>query len=319
MSNLKIKINENYAAVERMMTSQWWLKENDDLFTDDLTLEFPYAPPGMAQNLCHGQTLAHRYWLSRTVKSWNVRDMKLYGPRDPFGDKFIVIRYAGGDVSWGGTDGSFESRHISLITVKNGKISHMKEWFNPIKYLEGANVELPKFEQEFDYEKAAKSLENQPTRPEYDMSEAAIAQRAYDNIQSFVDKNFFEAVKRRTYSEDYRHAIWNAPPNMKEEYAPEEYHVFDTWIEESLTKEWFGHPDIIAYATDDPHVYFFESGGYGIAEWKGNGIIGGYGNRYMKYLELDDAGFIKRYDETLNPIGKMNSINKPLPAFPYMF
>ena len=106
---------------------------------------------------------------------------------------------------------------------------------------------------------------------------------------------------------------------MLEQYPKEKYHVFDQWIDDSLTREWHGHPDIIPYATDDPHVFFFESGGYGLAEWIGNNTVGGYANRYMKYLELDDAGFIQCYDETLSPISKMNSINKPLPAFPYMF
>ena len=319
MEKLQIRLEENYQAARTMMENQWWKPEFDYLFTDDFTLDFPYAPPGMYQGMCVGQTLAHKFWLNRTVKNWHVRDMRLFGPRDPFGDKFICIRYAGGDVCWGGKDGVFESRHISLMTIKNGKISHMKEWANPIEYLKGANVEVPKFLQVLDKEGADRIKAEQPPRPEYDMSEEAIAKRAYDNVHSFIELNFFEAVKKRTYSEDYHHAIWNMPPNMLEQYPPEMYHVFDKWIDDSLTREWHGHPDIIPYATDDPHIFFFESGGYGIAEWIGNGTVGGYANRYMKYLELDDYGFIRCYDETLNPINKMNSINKPLPAFPYMF
>ena len=319
MEKLAIRLEENYSAAKTMMENMWWKPEYDNLFTEDFTIELPYAPPGMNQYMCVGQTLAHKFWLNRTVKDWHVRDMKLYGPRDPFGDKFICIRYAGGNVHWGGQDGVFESRHISLMTIKDGKISHLKEWANPIEYLKGANVEVPVFLQEFDEEKAAKRLENQPARPKYDMSPEAIQKRAYDNVHSFIELNFFEAVKKRTYSETYHHAIWNAPPNMLEQYPKEKYHVFDQWIDDSLTREWHGHPDIIPYATDDPHVFFFESGGYGLAEWIGNNTVGGYANRYMKYLELDDAGFIQCYDETLSPISKMNSINKPLPAFPYMF
>ena len=319
MEKLAIRLEENYSAAKTMMENMWWKPEFDNLFTEDFTIELPYAPPGMNQYMCVGQTLAHKFWLNRTVKDWHVRDMKLYGPRDPFGDKFICIRYAGGNVHWGGQDGVFESRHISLMTIKDGKISHLKEWANPIEYLKGANVEVPVFLQEFDEEKAAKRLENQPARPKYDMSPEAIQKRAYDNVHSFIELNFFEAVKKRTYSETYHHAIWNAPPNMLEQYPKEKYHVFDQWIDDSLTREWHGHPDIIPYATDDPHVFFFESGGYGLAEWIGNNTVGGYANRYMKYLELDDAGFIQCYDETLSPISKMNSINKPLPAFPYMF
>jgi Phenazine biosynthesis protein A/B len=205
------------------------------------------------------------------------------------------------------------------VTIKDGKISHMKEWSNPLKYLEAAHLEIPKFLQKFDYEKVAEARKKIPPRPEYDLSPEAIAKRAYDNVHSFIELNYFEAVKKRTYSKDYRHAIWYAPPDMKEEYDPEDYIAFDLWIDDSLTREWHGQPDPIPYSTDDPRVFFFESGGYGIAEWMGNGTVGGYVNRYMKYLELDDQGFIKRYDETLNPINKLNSINKPLPGFPYMF
>lgn len=54
-------------------------------------------------------------------------------------------------------------------------------------------------------------------------------------------------------------------------------------------------------------------------EWLCRTVSNWYVKDMKLYLELDDYGFIRRYDETLNPINKMNSINKPLPAFPYMY
>lgn len=312
-SEIKTK---NLEVVKRVMEGQWWKEEFNDCFFPECTLEFPYAPPGMVQNLCVGQVLAHKHWMRRTVKNWSVRDMRIFGPRTGDGTDYFVIRYAGGDVFWAGRDGHFESRHTTMIKIRGGRIFYMKEWFNPLKYLEAACIEAPKFLQDFDREAAGRA---RPDLTEYEYTPDAIARRAEDNVDSFVDTDFFTAVKRRTYSPDYRHAIWNAPPDMLEEYPPGDYHVFDHWISESLTEEWHGHPDIINHPTDDPHVYFFESGGYGIAEWRGNGVTGGYGNRYIKYLELDDNGFILRYDENLNPIAKLNSINASIPSFPYLF
>ena len=63
--------------------------------------------------------------MCRTVENWYVRDMKIYGPRDPFGDKYIVVRIAGGDTLWGGRPGKFESRHTTLLSIRDGKITYI--------------------------------------------------------------------------------------------------------------------------------------------------------------------------------------------------
>ena len=143
--------------------------------------------------------------------------------------------------------------------------------------------------------------------------------RARNNVLSFIDTDSLSAAKRRISSPEFRHAVWNAPPEMLEEYPVEDFPAFDLWIDRSLSKGWSGHPDMIPYATDDPHVYFLEAGGFGTAEWVGNGKSGGYGNRYIKYIEIDDNGLLKRWDENLNPISKFNSINVSLPSFPYLY
>lgn len=308
----------NYDLVERMMKNPWWEPEYQDLFDDAFCIEYPYAPPGMYQSLGIGQSRAFMKWMSSTVKNWTVENMSLWGPRDPFGDTFFVIRWAGGDVHWGGQDGHFYSRHVSRVTVRGGKIVHLREWSNPLKWLEAAGRSIPVFKQVLDFEKSAERLKNTPPRPEYDLSPEACAKRAVININSFIDAY---TDNLRTYSETYRHAIWNAPPAMLEEYPPEQYHVFDQWIADSMQDKWYWHEgQSTPYATDDPHIYFFELGGGSFKiNWQGNNITGGYANRYIKFLELDDYGFIQRYDETLNPINKFNSINQILPSFPFMF
>ena len=95
-SNLTFRLEENYQAAERMMSGPWWESEYEDLFAPEFEVDFPFAPPGMDQHLGAGHLLAHKEWMCRTVKNWYVRDMKIYGPKDPFGDKYIIVRYAGG-------------------------------------------------------------------------------------------------------------------------------------------------------------------------------------------------------------------------------
>ena len=313
------RMEENYAAAERMMGGPWWEPRFDDLFDPDFTVDLPFAPPGMDQHLGVGQLRAHKEWMCRTVKNWYVRDMKIYGPRDPFGDKYIVVRIAGGDTLWGGRPGKFESRHTTLLSIRDGKITYMKEWFNPLKYLLAAGLGVPAFRQTLD-------RENNPPQPKPTMeemgierSEEAACQRAENNVLSFITLDSKASAEQRVYSPDFRHAVWNAPPEMKEEYPLEDYEAFDAWVWKSLTGPWRGHPDMIPYATDDPHVYFLEAGGYGTAEWVGNNAHGGYGNRYIKYIEIDDDGLLARWDENLNPISKFNSINVTLPSFPYLY
>ena len=316
---LLFRMPENYKAAEKMMSSPWWQPEYEDLFDPAFTVDMPFAPPGMDQHLGIGQLLPHKEWLNRTVKNWYVKDMKVYGPRDPFSDKYIVIRRAGGDVHWGGRDGHFESRMTTLLSIKNGKICYMKEWFNPLEFLKAAGLGVPAFRQNMDREGHPQP---EPVKLEdmgLELTEEAASKRAQNNVLSFITLDSKAAAKKRISSPDFRHAVWNAPPDMMEEYPVEDLEAFDAWVWASITGPWAGHPDMIPYATDDPHFYFLEAGGYGQVEWVGNYAKGGYGNRYIKYIEIDDNGLLARWDENLNPISKFNSINIPLPTFPYLY
>ncbi|MCI8993968.1 MAG: hypothetical protein HFG80_14905 [Eubacterium sp.] len=149
---LFFRMPENYDAAEKMMANPWWQPEYEDLFEPDFTIDMPFAPPGMDQHLGVGQMLPHKEWLNRTVKNWYVKDMKAYGPRDTFSNKYIIVRRCGGDVHWGGRDGHFESRMTTLLSVKNGKICYMKEWFNPLEFLKAAGLDVSAFRQNLDRE-----------------------------------------------------------------------------------------------------------------------------------------------------------------------
>lgn len=321
MSQIREK---NREVVRKWAVSQYWRPEFNDMFTADFTIEMPFAPPGMNQVLCVGQTLAHRYWLTRTVRSWYIdsEKMKIYGPKEEDGNIFWIIRDCQADVYWGGAYGKFQNHFVSRVTLVNGKINHLKEFFDPLEFLKAIGEEIPRFP--FYYpdktiEAGEKVKEDTKLKEfSYDASPEAIAERGRLNVETFLAVNYFEVHQNRTFSPDYRHIVYYAPKDMHTHFIPEELPAFDAWLDGAF-KDWNGHPDIIAYETEDPRVWFFESGGYGIVEWPGSGIESGYGNRYCKFLELDEMGLIKRYDEHLNPMGKLNSINKRVPSFPYLF
>jgi hypothetical protein len=48
-ADIKTAKKQNYKLVENMITSQYWLSENMDMFSGDFTLELPNAPTGMPQ------------------------------------------------------------------------------------------------------------------------------------------------------------------------------------------------------------------------------------------------------------------------------
>lgn len=316
---LLFRMQENYDVAERMMKNPWWQSEYDNLFTPDFNIDMPFAPPGMDQHLGIGQLLPHRKWLNRTVKNWNVNGMKVYGPRDPFGDKYIIVRKCSGDVHWGGRDGHFESRMTTILSIRNGKICYMKEWFNPLAFLKAAGLGVPAFRQNLDRENNPPKEGIRLEDMHLELTDEAASKRAEENVLSFLTLDSKAAAAKRVYSPDFHHAVWNAPPDMLEEYPPEDMPAFDAWVWGSITGFWAGHPDMIPYATDDPHFYFLEAGGYGQTEWIGNYAKGSYGNRYIKYIEIDDNGLLARWDENLNPISKFNSINISLPSFPYLY
>ncbi len=50
----EVKITEKtkqYHIMERFLTTPYWDTENRDLFAPDVEVEFPFAPPGMIQQM----------------------------------------------------------------------------------------------------------------------------------------------------------------------------------------------------------------------------------------------------------------------------
>lgn len=319
-AGVKTTRKQDYDLVKRMITSQYWLPENGDMFSGDFALELPNAPPGMPQYFNTVDFKLYREWLSRTVKTWKVDPgYEIYGAKNA--NLFWVVRECSGDVHWAGVDGKFESRMVSRITVEDGKIKHMKELSNPLSFLKAIGAEAPIFRVEMDHEeiekvKAEEAKNKKPAEP-MDNSPEAAAKRLSNNLAVYKGADYAEESEMQTLAENCEWRVWFLPPEMKAAYSGDEKIGIDIWTTRSVIS--FKYlPDAIVYETDDPAVYFTECGGYGIAEWQGNNVRGAYRNRYVMFDKFENGALIKHH-EYLNTMNKFNSIKKSIPSFPYYF
>jgi len=320
-AGIKMSKTQNQSLVERMITSQYWLPENRDMFSGDFALELPNAPPGMPQYFNPVDSVRYMDWLSRTVKTWKVYpDYEIYGTKDE--NLFWVVRECSGDVHWGGVDGKFESRMVSRITTEKGRIKHMKELSDPLSFLKAIGAEVPIFRVEMDYEeiekvKADAAKNTKPAQP-MDNSPEAVAKRLANNLDIFRDAvDYKTKAEMLTRAENCEWRVWFLPPEMKTAYYGDEAIGIDIWTRRSVIAYKY-LPDAIIYETDDPSTYFIECGADGISEWQGNNVRGAYRNRYVMLDQFENGALIKHH-EYLNPINKYNSINKNMPSFPYYF
>jgi ketosteroid isomerase-like protein len=313
---------QNYDLVKRMITSQYWRPENIAMFSGDFGLELPNAPPGMPQVFNHVDYLEYADWMTQTVRSWQVKpEYEIYGSKD--GNLFWVVRECSGDVHWAGKDGKFESRMVSRITTENGKIKHMRELSDPLSYLRAIGADVPTFHVKMDYEAIKKAKEEEAKKKPaaaapLDKSPAACAKRMADNLDVYRKAIDYKLEPQmETLTDDCEWRVWFLPPEMKAAYFGDEKIGIDIWTDRSVIAYKY-IPGAVVYETDDPTVYFTETGGTGISEWQGNNVRGRYRNRYVMFDKMEN-GALKRHHEYLNPINKFNSINKSIPTFPYYF
>ena len=100
---------KNCALVEKVVTSPWWEPKYAELLDPNMTLELPFAPPGMCQNLGRGQLWAHKTWMTKTVHNWDVSVRRIYGPKKAETGIYFAMIDVRGDVHWADTDGVYEN------------------------------------------------------------------------------------------------------------------------------------------------------------------------------------------------------------------
>lgn len=308
--------------VERFVSCPWWLPEHSGLLDERFTLELPFAPPGMVQYPCRGQVHAHKTWMGNTVSNWTVNVERIFAPKDPASGVYFAVYTVTADTRWGGAALPYRNRHIDRVTVKDGKVTNLREWFNPLEWLRAAGREIPLFRVEIPWQDVPKYREMREKREreavEYDCSPEAVQARMEQNVRAFLASTSAENHQTFDSPTNYDRTVFWLPPEMKEHVEGDEVDQMEAWTWDSM-HSWQLMDDAVAYETDDPKCWFFETGGYGQVSWLGNDSDGGYHNRYLKYMEMDDQGFIIKYGEYVNPINKFNSINKSIPSFPWLY
>jgi ketosteroid isomerase-like protein len=315
---------ENREKVKTMLLSEYWLPKYDRLFSDNFTIDFPNAPPGMPQNMNPFNARCFKNWMSRTVKTWTVEpDYELYGTPDP--GNFWAVRTCSGDVFWAGVNGHFKSKMVTNVTIENGEITHIKELFDPLQFLKAIGREAPVFrvdltdERVLKFRKEAGSRMTPPPASNIDMSPEAIEKRRRNNLDAYRQADHYKAIMELlSVTEDCAHQVYFLPPEMKDAYYGEELELIEAWSGASCQKLVFDTGGV-CHATDDPNVYFCEFSCFGDTDWIGNNAPGKYRNNYFYILRFADDGRLRCVEEYLNPINKFNSINVSIPSFPYYF
>jgi ketosteroid isomerase-like protein len=299
---------KNLAVVKEFAQTDYWLQGHAGFYTDNFTLEFPFAPPGWLQTLNIGETRAHFEWLRRTVKNWEWKNLRVYSTN--FHDKFWIKRDGAGDVFWAGKDGRFESRFVTLITVEDGKISRIKDHFDALAVYKAIGVTLPVFT--YDAPDPAFLPRRKPV-PDISGDPEKLVEKTKATLARFVAVDFWD--DEQINANEIVHELPFAPPDMPKRYEANEYDALNVWISTNCL-EWHTYAGNTLYETDEPGTYFIESGGAGFMSWAG--VKGHYQQRELSYLCIEN-GYAREFHEYFNPINKFNSINVSVPTFPYLF
>lgn len=312
----------NRAIVDLYLNQEYWQPDYNRLFAEDFVLDLPSAPPGMPQHLDAFDARQYRQWLSRTVTHYQSDVQEVYGTPDP--NLFWAVREVRCDVTWGRSPGQFSSRIFSRIELRDGKLSYIKNNWNPLAFLYAVHAQVPIFRMDLEDPRLDEFIRTHPAaapapEQQLDSSPEAVRRRIQNNLDAFRCGDYFYALEHiATFAPNHDSKVWFLPPEMKESYPPEMMERVEAWTSVSCPKIDFD-PAGEYWATDDPHVYFCEYMCWGDVDWVGNNTPGHYRNRYFYILRFDDLGRIACCEEVLNPINKFNSIGVSIPSFPYYF
>ena len=102
-------------------------EDMNDLFTPDVVFEFPYAPEGLPQRLDGIATLADH--VTRLAPMLELREFTLkavYPSQDT-----IIIEFSceGSGIA---TGLPYDQDYISVVTLRDGRIGHYRDYWNPL-------------------------------------------------------------------------------------------------------------------------------------------------------------------------------------------
>lgn len=103
------------------------------LLDDNIVFEFPYAPPGLPPQITGRQAMhAHITTLLAQIKLFEFTDVQMHPTLSP--DTLIVEFACRGQAI--ATGKPYNQRYISVVQMKDGKIAHYRDYWNPLIVLE---------------------------------------------------------------------------------------------------------------------------------------------------------------------------------------
>ena len=291
----------------------YWREEYRSLFTEDVRLDLPYAPPGMWQNMTHNETIYYFRWMSATVSDWKYdADIKAFAT-DVDG-VYWVFRTGEGKVKWAKKEGIFRSKMAAEIHITDGKISYIKDHLDMTAYYAAIGIELPHFQ--YDAPDPA-SIEPRPAAPVVQHTDESLARQIEATLNFFINPSYWDPEVNCVLADDFIHELVFAPKDMPRVYVGTEYDSINAWLGAHM-----GDGEVYDckfYNTDNPNVYIAEFNCYFDVNWGGAVEGGHYSNREISYIELNDAGLCTRLDEYFATTSKFNSIGVSIPSFPQLY
>jgi ketosteroid isomerase-like protein len=103
-----------------------------DMMAEDLVMEFPFARPGM-QTRIEGRAAVLTYLVSvgQGVSVDSVSNVVAHETTDP---EVVIVEFDGHGRAVR-TGEPYEQRYISVIRTRGGRITHYKDYWNPIQGL----------------------------------------------------------------------------------------------------------------------------------------------------------------------------------------
>lgn len=107
-----------------------------ELMHEDIVFEFPYAPPGLPPQITGKSAMrAHITTLLTQLQLFEFLDVRMHPTLSP--DTLIAEFACRGQAI--GTGKPYNQRYISVVQMKQGKIAHYRDYWNPLVVLDAMN------------------------------------------------------------------------------------------------------------------------------------------------------------------------------------
>jgi ketosteroid isomerase-like protein len=115
-------------------TNAWDFDTMSQLLDDDAVFEMPYAPPGLERQLRGRKTIvAFMKTIPAIIDAHNFHDVKLHAFHDDPGE--ILATYKS-DIRFKPTMTPYKNDYITRWTVRDGRVTHFAEYYDPIRLVE---------------------------------------------------------------------------------------------------------------------------------------------------------------------------------------